>query len=128
MSANPAEKATAETAGEAEEVVEKIDDFNCNFCDRKFKNLNVLRIHISRTHKTANRSNIPQIDSESSDIFEENYCKACEECPETSEDVNYHVMNYHEANAVIQKYGHEWVNQRKYCIRKDSPFEHLFPH
>ena len=74
---------------------------------------------------------IPQLDGDSSnEAFEENYCKVCEEWTdeiETSEDVNYHVMNEHEANAVLSKYGHEWVNQRKYCIRKDSPFEVIFP-
>ena len=95
--------------------------------------MKALRIHKSRKHKAASRSPlpIPQLDGDSSnEAFEENYCKVCEECPdeiETSEDVNYHVMNDHEANTVLSKYGHEWVNQRKYCIRKDSPFEVIFP-
>ena len=74
--------------------------------------MKALRIHKSRKHKAASRSPlpIPQLDGDScNEAFEENYCKVCEECPdeiETSEDVNYHVMNDHEVNAVISMYGH----------------------
>ena len=57
---------------------------------------------------------------------EPNYCKVCQECPteiETREDINYHVMNDHEVTAVLDHYGHAWVEQRKHCIRRGSPFE-----
>ena len=59
------------------------------------------------------------------DVLQPTYCKICEECPEemeTSEDVNYHVMNNHETKLVYEKYGKLWVEERRYCIRRNSPF------
>ena len=56
---------------------------------------------------------------------EPTYCKICAEvCEEmeTSEDVFYHIMNNHELDDVLKEYGQEWIQARKYGIRKGSPF------
>ena len=82
-----------------------------------------LRRHIVREHNPM----IPQIDGivDSDIVLKPTYCKVCEECPEEmecSEDVSYHVVNDHETNLVYEKYGKLWVDQRRYCIRRGSPF------
>ena len=62
-------------------------------------------------------------------VSKDTYCKVCRECPEeikTSEDISYHVMNDHPTNEVIEVYGRDWIDERKYCIRKWSPFEKWF--
>ena len=62
---------------------------------------------------------------------EATFCKICQSCHDetkTSEDLNYHVMNNHEVNHVYKIYGHDWVEQRRYCIRRGSPFFALLPH
>ena len=76
-----------------------------------------LRAHIGSQHKV-----IPQVDvsNDVNGINEPTYCKVCKECPneiETSEDINYHVMNDHEVKLVIDSYGQEWASERQYCIR-----------
>ena len=77
-------------------------------------------------------SNVAETTPESSDdaivdvTDEPTYCKICAEvCEEmeTSEDVFYHIMNNHEVDDVLKDYGQEWIQARKYCIRKGSPFE-----
>ena len=83
-----------------------------------------LRAHIGKQHKA-----IPQVDGSNDVTNEATYCEVYKECPdeiETSEDVNYHVMNDHEVKAVIAEYGQEWASARKYCIRRWSPFENYF--
>jgi hypothetical protein len=72
-------------------------------------------------------SPIPQIDgfSDLELTSKPTYCKICEEM-ETSEDINYHVMNNHETSMVYAKYGKLWVEKRQYCIRKNSPFNQVY--
>ena len=60
---------------------------------------------------------------------EPTYCKICKECPaefETAEDVSYHVMNNHETQDVLLNYGKPWIEERRYCIRRFSPFSNWF--
>ena len=88
-----------------------------------------LRNHEVSQHKLT-ESPIPQIDGTGdtlkSVVNEPSYCKICKECPddlESREDVNYHVMNDHEVKDVLMEYGRPWIEERKYCIRRSSPFE-----
>ena len=73
---------------------------------------------------------IPQLDGVGDSIeTRDTYCKVCKECPdeiETSEDISYDVMNDHDTNEVLAAYGQELIQERKYCIRKWSPFENWF--
>ena len=74
--------------------------------------------------------NIPQLDGESEqDVNEPTYCKLCKECPdeiESAEDLSYHMMNDHEAQEVLDNYGQQWIEDRRYCIRRWSPFTDWF--
>ena len=114
--ANAAAEATiAETAEEAK---------TCDVCEKTFGTLEGLRAHIGSQHKV-----IPQVDGSSDVLNEPTYCRVCKECPdeiETSEDINFHVMNDHEVMEVIQSYGKEWASERQYCIWRWSPFEKFF--
>ena len=126
LNRTPAEEAVE--VSEEIETAEKVetDNLTCDLCDKTFETLKGLRTHKGRQHKIKS-SPIPQLDG-LADMHEPNYCKVCEECPHeivTSEDVNYHVMNDHEAHEVQEKYGDEWIQARRYCIRRGSPFEHL---
>ena len=64
--------------------------------------------------------------------FEQNepyYCKLCKDCPdelEYGEDLSYHMMNDHEPNEVLVNYGQDWIEARRYCIRRWSPFTNWF--
>ena len=103
-----------------------VGSISCEECDMKFDLERSLRAHKVKEHKVTS-SPIPQVDgmSEYEDMLKPTYCKICQECPyeiETSEDISYHVMNDHEANQVYEKYGKLWVDQRRYCIRRGSPF------
>ena len=96
----------------------------CDLCDNTFGTLKGLRAHIGSQHKE-----IPQVDGSSDVVNEPTYCRVCKECPddvETSEDINFYVMNDHEVMAVIENYGQEWASERQYCIRRWSPFEKFF--
>ena len=72
---------------------------------------------------------IPQLDGDIDISSEPTYCKICKECPdefESAEDVNYHVMNNHQTQDVLINYGKNWIEERRYCIRKFSPFSNWF--
>ena len=67
-----------------------------------------------------------QVDKDLDIVLEPTYCRICEECPEemeSSEDISYHVMNDHETKLVYEEYEKLWVDQRRYCIRRGSPFK-----
>ena len=109
----------------AKELGKAVSDFKCDECDKKFDSEVKLRTH-KMEHKVTS-SPIPQIDgvSEFDVVFKPTYCKICEKSPEeieTSEDISYHVMNNHKTESVYEKYGKLWVDQRRYCIRRNSPF------
>ena len=126
--ANQATLAAEASVGVNTSTAEKaVKDFLCDFCDKTFETLKGLRTHTGRLHKETS-SPIPQIDG-CNDANEPTYCKVCRKCPneiETSEDVNYHVMNNHDKKEVLEVYGQEWARTRKYCIRRFSPFENYF--
>ena len=73
---------------------------------------------------------IPQLDGESSEqeCEKPNYCKLCKECSEleTADDLSYHMMNDHNPEEVLQIYGRQWIDDRRYCVRKWSPFINWF--
>ena len=57
------------------------------------------------------------------------YCKLCRTCEEetdTAEDLNYHLMNNHQPQEVLANYGQTFIEERRYCIRKGSPFSGWF--
>lgn len=70
-----------------------VEDSNleCEFCDMEFDDQETLKNHAVRKHQVTS-SPIPQIDGAGHrKLYEPNYCKVCEECPdeiETSEDIN----------------------------------------
>ena len=67
-----------------------------------------------------------KVDEDVDIVLKPTYCRICEECPEemeSSEDISDHVMNDHETKLVYKEYGKLWVNQRRYCIRRGSPFK-----
>ena len=74
---------------------------------------------------------IPQLDggleAKSNDP---NYCKICKDSDEleSAEDLSYHMMNDHDPQEVLALFGHNWIEERRYCIRKGSPFEKCFFH
>ena len=113
------------SAENAEEAETKVQSFKCEECDKILDSAVDLRAHEVNKHRVT-YSPIPQNDGACDlDARQPTYCKICEECPEemkTSEDVNYHVMNNHATNLVYEKYGKLWVEERRYCIRKNSPF------
>ena len=111
-------------ATNANTAVEAVEAKTCELCDKTFGTLKGMRAHIGSQHKA-----IPQVDGSSDMVNEPTYRRVCKECPneiETSEDINFHVMNYHEVMAVIENYGQEWASERQYCIRRWSPFEKFF--
>ena len=126
-----AEGVTTNTNSIVAEQAAAVKDYPCDLCERTFGNLKGLRAHTGKQHKPTN-SPIPQLDGAVEFVHEPTYCKICKEChPETktSEDLDYHVMNNHETTSVYEAYGHEWVHQRTYCIRRGSPFFDVFhPH
>ena len=131
-----AENATTEEVDAAETgnnllIAEKaVSDYLCDICEKTFVTLKGLRSHTGQVHK-ATYSPIPQIDGNSDKIDETTFCRICKDWHEetkTSEDLSYHIMNNHETSHVFEAYGHEWVEQRKSCIRRGSPFYALFPH
>ena len=51
----------------------------------------------------------------------------CHEETKSSEDLKYHLMNDHEVVDVLTSYGQKWIEERMHCIRRGSPFQHLYP-
>ena len=101
----------------------------CDECDEKFDHEEILKAIKERDHNGTN-SPIPQVDGidkfDISDVLKPTYCKICKECPEemeTIEDISNHVMNDHETNHVYEKYEKLRIEQRRYCIRRHSPFK-----
>ena len=116
-------------AEDAESEENEVGSLKCVECDRKCFSTIDFKEHQVNEHRVTS-SPISQIDGASDiDELKPTYCKICEECPdeiETSEDVNYQVMNDHATNLVYEKYGKLWVNDRRYCIRRNSPFNKKF--
>ena len=113
------------SAEKAANVEPKVKSFKCEECDNTLYSDMDLKEHEVNEHRVT-CSPIPQNDGACDlEVLQPTYCKICEECPEemeTSEDVNYHVMNNHETKLVYEKYGKLWVEERRYCIRRNSPF------
>ena len=57
-----------------------------------------------------------------------NYCYICKNSDEIESegDLSYHMMNDHPASEVLSLYGEAWIENRRYCIRRGSPFETWF--
>ena len=55
-----------------------------------------------------------EIDSKVDKLDEPTYCKVCEEVHEEmeiTEDLSDHIVNNHDKEDVLKKYGQEWINQ-----------------
>ena len=52
------------------------------------------------------------------------YCYICKNSEQlaSEEDLSYHMMNDHDAKEVLAIYGEAWIENRRYCIRRGSPF------
>ena len=74
--------------------------------------------------------NIPQLDGvpEEAEIDDPNYCIICKDSDEieSEEDLSYHMMNDHEPQQVLAIFGPTWIEERRYCVRRGSPFENWF--
>ena len=72
---------------------------------------------------------IPQLDGGLEDQSDNpNFCKICKNSDEleSAEDLSYHMMNDHEPDEVLAIFGRNWIEERRYCIRRSSPFEKWF--
>ena len=57
------------------------------------------------------------------------YCKVCEDGSEetnSEEDLAWHLMNNHDPEEVLDKYGRQFIDDKRYCVRKGSPFYSWF--
>ena len=57
------------------------------------------------------------------------YCKVCEDGSDetnSEEDLAYHLMNNHEPEDVLKKYGKQYIEDNRYCVRRQSPFFNWF--
>ena len=69
--------------------------------------------------------NIPQFDGEAANVKGNAYYEICKDSDEleSEEDLSFHMMNDHNPEEVLKLYGHDWIEERRHCIRKHSPFE-----
>ena len=68
---------------------------------------------------------IPQLDGVlEPEINDPNYCKICKNSDEieSAEDFSSHMMNDHDAQEVLAIFGQTWIEERRHCIRRGSPF------
>ena len=74
--------------------------------------------------------NIPQFDGGLDDKSDDdpNFCVLCKNSDEieSAEDLSYHMMNDHDPEEVLATFGRNWIEERRYCIRRSSPFENWF--
>ena len=57
------------------------------------------------------------------------YCKICKSCSretESEEDLWWHLMNNHNPVDVVDNYDKEKIEEKRYCVRKGSPFSSWF--
>ena len=69
---------------------------------------------------------IPQLDGGlEPKIDDPNYCKICKNSDEIESADNFscHMMNYHDPKEVLGMFGQNWIEKRRHCIRRGSPFE-----
>ena len=54
-----------------------------------------------------------------------NYCIIFQDSEEIeyAEEFSYHMMNDHDPKEVLASFGHTWIEERRHCIRRRSPFE-----
>ena len=112
----------------AEEAENKSENANENIIEN-LENPNIVTVEVNANpiDEFSPESNdaAEKVDEDVDIVLEPTYCRICEECPEemeSSEDISYHVMNDHETKLVYEKYGKLSVNERRYCIRRVSPF------
>ena len=70
--------------------------------------------------------NIPQLDGGLEVKTDDpNYCIICKDSDEieSAEDFSYHMMNDHDPQEVLAIFGQTWIEDRRHCIRRGSPFE-----
>ena len=106
-----AEEAKNKSGNSSEDIIE----------DEHLENPNIVTVEVNGNPIDAAEKVYEDLDI----VLKPTYCRICEECPEemeSSEDISYHVMNDHETKLVYEKDGKLWVNQRRYCIRRGSPF------
>ena len=113
---------------ESQQVAEEATvEHCCNLCARTFGTLRGLKAHQGRQHKPS----IPQIDGAADETIDYDlFCEICGNCHEetkSSDDLSYHLMNDHEVVEVMTSYGQKWIEERLHCIRRGSPFQHLYP-
>ena len=69
---------------------------------------------------------IPQIDGGlEPEINDPNYCKICKNSDEieSAEDFSFHMIYDHDPKEVLAMFGQNWIETRRHCIRRGSPFE-----
>ena len=113
---------------EVEQVAEEATlEHSCDLCAKTFGTLRGLKAHKGRQHKAS----IPQIDGAADEtVHHDLFCEICGNChkeTKRSDDLSYHLMNDHEVVDVMTSYGQKWIEERLHCIRRGSPFQHLYP-
>ena len=95
-----AEEATVEEVGEiaVEKTATTKDDFPCELCNSRFRNIRGLRTHVGRVHRTkkvtdkAKNGNEDNTDIESSEV---NSCDRCDFVGSTPAELNAHKSTKH---------------------------------
>ena len=54
------------------------------------------------------------------------YCKICYDETQCEEDLWWHLMNNHYPAEVLNHYDAKIIEQKRYCVRKGSPFASWF--
>ena len=125
-------RAAAREAALAEKAVAEHDDAVKAIVDRKAivnPNFAVEAKADKSTATVIETETIHQLDESGKKMEKPTYCKLCKECwpeMETAEDLSYHMMNNHEPQEVFENYGQRWIEERKHCVRKMSPFTSWF--
>ena len=92
-----------------EKTTKDIDDFACELCDSRFKNVRALRTHKGRAHKANTGSPITQLDGHSGKLEarmtkndnenkssdEENSCDVCDFIGKTPAELKTHKTTKH---------------------------------
>ena len=127
-----AAKATIENPTKAEEAVQEIfaeENSENTIEDSKTEEIDAKGTSEEDDCVGEVNGTIPQLDGGLEIVNEPTYCRICKDCHEeieTAEDLSYHVMNNHETNDVVLNYGMDWIESRRYCIRRNSPFYSWF--
>ena len=80
-------------------------------------------------NNTTDKVNLTEKEKDEIEKARPSYCKLCRTCEEETdiaEDLSYHCMNNHQPQEVLEHYRQKYIQEKRYCIRKGSPFSGWF--